>query len=469
MTDLLADLVLAFTDKRAVFFIAAGCSTPSLIPSASKLAEQVALRAYAGQSGTTFEGFKIECFGETEPTLDKVADYFYQKDGRSIEGFARLVPFAEWRGRVPNEAHQAVIRLAMEGFYDKAITTNWDTLIEAAASQLGCSIAVVRQAEDLYTSVDADLQLFKIHGCLSQLPSLIAATSQWDEETCLWAQPQTEAAFHGSTVVFAGYSGSIETISRSMERIAKWAPADVKHVVVDVMSWESFEQSAAEFVNAANVDESQYDGRGAVHFFSELLNRLIRLLVLETLSREAERQHSAIIELKARDQPEDYTPPAQFVERIANSEGADLLLRTLLTAVGAYQPVNRNAALLGRVVAWVAYLSARGWNNVDGLPLMTNESGEWIYLAAGDLGAPASKVARRVSEVLASKADLRRLVLGRGERAVVTCIILAAAGSARDLGSNGLLADTARPDDLIQGGRSPLVFRTEAEFLEEAG
>lgn len=463
------DLVLAFTEKRAVFFVAAGCSTPSLIPSASELAEQVALRAHAGQPGTTYEDFKIERFGEAEPTLDKIADYFYRRDGRSIEGFAKLVPFAEWRGRVPNEAHQAVIRLAMEGFYNKAITTNWDTLIEAAASQLGCSIAVVRQAEDLNISADADLQLFKIHGCLSQLPSLIAATSQWDEESWLWAQPQTEAAFHGSTVVFAGYSGSIETISRSMERIAKWASTSVKHVVVDVMSWESFERSAAEFVNAANVGESQYDSRGVVDFFRELLNRLIRLLVLETLSQEAESQYSAIIELKARDQPEEYKPPAQFVERIANSEGAELLLRTLLTAVGAYQPVSRNATLLGRVVAWVSYLSARGWNNVDGLPLMTNESGEWIYLAAGDLGAPASKVARRVSDVLARKTDLRRLVLGRGERAVVTCIILAAAGSVKDLGPNGLLAATAGADNLTQGRRSPLVFRTEAEYLREAG
>lgn len=182
------DLVMSVVGKKVVFFVAAGCSVPSGLPSASTLAESVAAKAWAASvQGAALADFKLACFGTQDPTLDGVAEWFEQEDG-NLDRFFDLLDIPSWRVR-PNLAHAGMLRLAEEGLVSTILTTNWDELFEAQSHLTGCNLARARSADDLPQPGGADVLLLKIHGCLSDLSSIVVTRSALEElaKTTRWA------------------------------------------------------------------------------------------------------------------------------------------------------------------------------------------------------------------------------------------------------------------------------------------
>jgi len=467
MVDIPNELVDVFCAGRAVLFLAAGCSIPSGISSADELAQRVA-REYHARSGqqTALESFNEQTFGSPNPTLDVIAEYFFRRDGGRLDSFVNLVPFAEWT-RPPNDAHRGVVRLAREGFADKVLTTNWDELVEAACHEVACGFVRVRKPDDLAQPAGAALQLFKIHGCRSDLTSIIAATSQIEgkDQSCLWANPQVAAAFQGCCVVFVGYSGSMKKISRTMADVGQWSPTGIRHYVVDRSDWASFAAKASEFVGAAHLAENQFLDCGSEDFVKALVDRLVRYRVWQVVGELGPNELSGILELIPVCAAVPFGAVPAFVEGIASADGSQVFLQTLLRKVDTYPVVKSNERLVARVAAWVSYLTARGWQSVGELPLMYKDD-HWVYFAAGELGEPARRLARHVLLLVHGKPNLRRTVLGDGERGKVTCVLLLAQGTTADLAARDLGLGL-QANDLTRGERETLIFRTETEFLQE--
>lgn len=97
------------------------------------------------------------------------------------------------RGTEPNSNHIVIARAARRGLLRHIISTNWDDLIEAAFVKENVAFRVFRTnqefAECEFETESPIVQLYKIHGCLTQPDSITARVE--DEARGL---PETKAA-----------------------------------------------------------------------------------------------------------------------------------------------------------------------------------------------------------------------------------------------------------------------------------
>lgn len=456
------DVINAFYERRGVLFISAGCSISSGLPSAAELARTAIVAAHAGNA-VSLEVFCQDTFGSPSPTLDEVAEYFLIRDG-NLSSFAELIPFQHW-SVPPNGVHKGVVRLAVEGFVDKVLTTNWDMLLETACHVMACSHIPLRSAGDLALPRNVDLSIYKIHGCKTMTTTLIAATSQLESGSAeyLWSDPQVVAAFQGSLVAFLGYSGSIPRISGSMARVAQWSQqTGIRHYAVDTKAWEEFRNAAPEFVAAAGLDEGRFLSSGAVEFVEELVHRLVRRLVLEIAIDEAPRQFREVAAL-TQEPDQLFASPDDFIDATANGEIADELMRTITRQFERYPSITAHKRILGRLFAWVAFLRNLGWSTAGGLPIL-QRGNEYLYLAAVEPGGAAIKASHHVTQLLRQNRDFRRTILGSGTQPV-RCVLMGAQG---DLPfSRASIALNAPASDIAYGEPPNIVFYTETQFIAE--
>lgn len=464
MMDIPPELINRFRSGQGTFFLSAGCSIPSGIPSAQSLAQQVALAEYE-RSGSRddFATFKQVTFGVEDPPLDVVAEYFHGRDG-DLTAFLSAIRFDDWI--VPdNRAHRGVVRLALEGLVRRVITTNWDELIEAAGRQSGCRMVRVRKQEELGEPEDVELKLLKIHGCASDPSSIIAATSQIEgaDKSSLWAQPQVGAMFHDTSVVFIGYSGSSEKISHTMAQVAEWSPDDLRHYAVDVANWDVFRTNAAEFVAAASLTEDQFYMCGAEEFVSTLVGEILRAEVIHLVHTAGAQESEDILAL-TDGLVAEFVADDEFIESLASADGSEAFMRGLLRKIDRLPPLKPNARIVARVAAWTSLLRERGWNPMYGLPVLRRNR-DRIYLAAGTPGMAAKTLAQHVLSTLSDE-HVRSVIVGDDPDATVTCVLLLAQG---DVGS-ALLDDVVTggsTHELTQSGPARMRFITEPDLLRE--
>ena len=346
--------------------MSAGCSIPSGVPSANALARLVATAVHAG-SQEPLRVFCLRTFGTEDPSLDDIAEYFLQRDD-DLSGFAALIPFQDW-SLPPNRAHEGIVRLALEGFYDKVMTTNWDLLIEIACASMGCSRVSVRSGNELAARKDAQWVIYKIHGCQTRSDSLIAATSQManQDPPSLWSEAQVVAAFQNSCMTFLGYSGSVPRISENMARVAQRSdPVRVGHYAVDVASWPDFSDAAPTFVAVASIDEDHFHSSAAEAFVEELVDRLLRRKVLEINEADTKDQLKYLLALGGISPASGFSPPEAYTDSIAGGPTSEELLRILTRQFSGtrYPTVEGNRAMLGRLLAWASLLIGLGWEPV---------------------------------------------------------------------------------------------------------
>jgi hypothetical protein len=462
MINLPAELIDRFRTGNGTFFLSAGCSIPSGIPSAQVVAQDVALFEYE-RSGSTDDlaTFKVATFGDADPKLDVVAEYFYLRDG-NIDAFLSAIRFDEW-SKPDNLAHRGVVRLAREGIVRRVLTTNWDQLIEVAAHQMGCACIPIRRQQELGRPDDTELKLIKIHGCLTDHASIIAATSQIEgaQAQSLWAQPQVAAMFQDKSVIFIGYSGSSRKIPGTLAEVIQLSPEEVQHYAVDVASWEDFSANAEEFVAAASLTEERFYRCGAEEFVSALVDKILRAEVIHIVHGSGPGELEDILAL-IEGAAAEFVADDAFVEGLATADSSEAFMSGLLRKITGLPPLRPNARLVARVAAWTSFLAARGWTPVYGLPVMRRDR-DRLYLAALQPGMAARKLAQHVASTL-SNDRVRRVVLGEDPDAAVTCLLLMAQGDAGNPAVDGIAG--------ASGGREPgqpsIRFLTEEVMLREA-
>ena len=151
---------------------------------------------------------------------------------------AQVAPFTE---ALPNPGHRVIAALILDGAIT-TLLTNWDDCIERAVFE-GCRIqAVVTDHDRLHL---AGALLLKIHGCATQVDSLLLTRAQLADPP-KWASTEFAAKVSTSSVVFVGL-GDIASYAkhRVRELIDSVHNVDHLHVVSPIRSnWEHTEWQA---------------------------------------------------------------------------------------------------------------------------------------------------------------------------------------------------------------------------------
>ncbi len=209
--DLEQRLLASIQENRLILFTGAGLSRslPSTIPGAAELSGQCAAEYNR-------RALPVDLPAGTDTNLDLLSDFFVS---RQLQGFF-VQELVDWRPfrRSPNSGHLAAADLLTCGALHSAVTTNYDTLVELSALELG--------EDDFQPALDlvqANLTrkhkpLLKIHGCVMDKIHTLWCTRQLIPPPPPVAPPEQEiqrrvnscsnwlaANIAGRDIVFVGF------------------------------------------------------------------------------------------------------------------------------------------------------------------------------------------------------------------------------------------------------------------------
>lgn len=257
-------LVQAAKQRRLVLYLGAGISMapPACGPTGPTLAET--LRPFVarilGTDGKDLAGLSLEALAQ------RVADEECQ---RLDELRVRAAEAFDFRGIVPNFAHEAAALLLREGLV-QVISVNWDCGVERAGLEAGVGIQGVA---DLAESIQLahKLPLYKVHGCATR-PWTLAITQDDIDRPQSWAVGRTQGALAGGVVVFVGL-GTIGLYVQEpfAELVSAWTSQARTVAVVDPQLPDTWR-------NALGEEKAQdaHISCTADVFLDELLRALVR-------------------------------------------------------------------------------------------------------------------------------------------------------------------------------------------------
>ena len=112
-------------------------------------------------------------------------------------------------GAVPNANHRALAQMAREGSLRAIVTTNFDTLIEKAFDREGVPLQVVSEAKNYRdAATGASCTLFKIHGSVNELTSLVDTIGQKIQGLPATVRDALAVLFAEHHALVVGYSGA---------------------------------------------------------------------------------------------------------------------------------------------------------------------------------------------------------------------------------------------------------------------
>lgn len=169
-------LLASLSGDSLVLLCGAGLSMadPSNLPSAWKVAQNCAAK-YRQITGTTLPNGLAD-------NIELLAEHFYGR--KQLQGvfLQQLIDWSEFVRRPPNKGHDAVADFLATRLVAVALSTNLDTLIEGAASQLGePDFYPWVVAQDINRLQNSHSPLVKLHGCASR--------TRWET---LWCKQQME-------------------------------------------------------------------------------------------------------------------------------------------------------------------------------------------------------------------------------------------------------------------------------------
>lgn len=160
MDDRLRERLLFSINRRdLVMLLGAGLSMgdPTRLYSAQALAQKVVER-YKARTGSN----RLDSVGD----LEVVARYFWDEDMFEVPFISDLVPWEVRFQRRPNAGHRTVADFLLSQGLDCAISTNYDTHVEDAASDLGEGDFVAALTGTEANGVPSRYRpLLKLHGC----------------------------------------------------------------------------------------------------------------------------------------------------------------------------------------------------------------------------------------------------------------------------------------------------------------
>jgi hypothetical protein len=306
-------------------------------------------------------------YGRPGATLEQVADDIYDKGGWRL--FGRLLEGRGWRAKACNDAHVILAQFAKEGLIHWVLTTNWDLLVETAFNQTGVDHSVLVRAEDFETQPRDRPVLAKLHGCLTK-PEYIKVTTKhmrsrkWLER---WAEVLFEVVVRGNALLFVGYSGSSQAVTRTLKVLLKVEGRSGPDYLVDIRTLDqiSGDKDGAGFASALQLGSGSDFDCGGCAFFLALRDRVFPMLLVEPL-RAAGTLIDELAEPTQVD-PSSVRENLHDVHQAWLAAGSTIAQTALLTAfngfgysahVRPYVPMRDHVAMLA---LWWSWLSVALW------------------------------------------------------------------------------------------------------------
>jgi len=209
-TPSFAPVVDAAAHRRLAVFAGAGLSMapPSSLPdwigfnrllldtAKTSALELPGVSPAAGDAirGLRLEALAVEAFSEAVVTSLAGASYFLVLDILDAE--------------IPNAHHVAVAALAKRGMCRAVVTTNFDTLIERACSNLGVKVDVFAAPDDFRRQIDPPFALYKIHGSVTSTSTLVDTVSQKLRGLSFPVRARLTSLFSSHHLLVVGFSGA---------------------------------------------------------------------------------------------------------------------------------------------------------------------------------------------------------------------------------------------------------------------
>lgn len=188
--QLINEFSLALHHRAGAFFVGAGLSVPSGIPSWSKLLEP------------EFAKFGIILRdGDDLPLLAQhVVNNYAGNRGPLVNALRTQIG----KHSGPNDYHRAIARTCVDLIW----TTNYDNLLETALA--GCRIAIrAHDSAIAQPADDVDIEIIKAHGCALTSPAEDLVLTQEDYEDFVLRRPATAQRLRSDllsrTFLFIGY------------------------------------------------------------------------------------------------------------------------------------------------------------------------------------------------------------------------------------------------------------------------
>ena len=225
---------------RLAIIAGAGLSMapPSRLPSAWTLADRAKKRYDARYGGM---------LPPLPAPIEEQAEFFFQKDQLGSVYLTEYIDHSAFAG-APNPGHVAVADLLLAGAFRMAITTNVDSLIEAAGLNMHGQVFIGIDGNYLTRAPAGMAPLLKLHGCWVTdkfntvwAPGQLAASPVREriEQSAAWLQTH----LHNKDLVIVGYSTDWDYLNAVLERtLGVVAPSSV--LVVDPSSTADFNAKA---------------------------------------------------------------------------------------------------------------------------------------------------------------------------------------------------------------------------------
>lgn len=206
-----ADLVRNFAEGNGTLFVGAGLSMGAGYPSWAELLEPL----YQGMQDLP-----------PNARFPEIADYLIDSGGPQplMAHLARALPKSAGR---PTEAHSAVLALAIgpnpKHPRSRIFTTNFDNLIERAATNIGAEYLTVRADSDLPRREASVLQIVKVHGDLENAETVVIASRHYERIAA--TKPGILGALANDlrerTVLFLGYSFNDDDLKLILSEVVR--------------------------------------------------------------------------------------------------------------------------------------------------------------------------------------------------------------------------------------------------------
>jgi hypothetical protein len=286
--EVLIDVLSAIKSHRLVLFTGAGLSipAPSSVPTAPSLAHACAERHLLNTQEPLSE--------EQQTNLEGLAELFLTRGKLETYFLRSLVDWRPFLGE-PNPAHFAVADFLLAGVAQLAVSTNFDALVEIAATRLGASTFENSLSGTEAAEHHEHMPLLKLHGC-----------AQRNRNKTLWCRQQLGDAYWEGIIdssarwlagnlmerdiVFVGYWTEWDYLIEVLERAIQYGnPRSV--TVVDISTEAELQSKAPALWNWAhreNIVFRHLQVSGA-EFLDELRRRFSILLLqaIAATGREA--------------------------------------------------------------------------------------------------------------------------------------------------------------------------------------
>lgn len=238
----IGQLAKKLLSKEVVFFIGAGCSRSSSIPSADECSKLLCNKVLQRQDSGDVEillKLGVDVGSETGDTEDAryaelgdLAEEFWTKY-QSWDKFHEYLEVESWKEKKPSKSHFVLAELLLEGCYQDIFTTNIDLLIEKAYEVRrwpgDSGLVKITQPSDYEAEGAVGYganRLFKLHGSLDDkdLNQIRWSESQlkrqsWEDRRKVCRNALGDRAA-GCTVVFVGFSSDVGYINASLKEVS---------------------------------------------------------------------------------------------------------------------------------------------------------------------------------------------------------------------------------------------------------